>query len=143
MMTNYPGIQRIAYIMADKLPKNLMQQSIAGLVVAVAQQSKQIKFYGLPMLETDLQEENFGWWEEATLTLQTLEKLPTHKKLAFIIQDVNGNFFLLGTKENHPVFNISDSVGDMEDRNVYRYKITLKCKKALLRIAHVWLNDDL
>lgn len=100
-MNRLPGITKIRYVYAETLTADISLRAMAGVPVAVYADSFPVTHIGDAVCETDSQFMNNGYIEKALLSFSSLDDLPTHHHLCFIIDTVNGCTYLIGTKE-HP-----------------------------------------
>ncbi|MBD5505638.1 MAG: hypothetical protein HDR09_18330 [Lachnospiraceae bacterium] len=70
--------------------------------VAILTDIHPVEFFGDPECECKTSKEGGGYQDTATLRFLTGAKLPRSATLGIVVTDVNGNSFLLGSKE-HPL----------------------------------------
>ncbi len=88
----------------------------------------------MPICELDEAPDNNTQIEKAKLTFSTLDSLPTSMPLAFLIETVNGEKYILGTHERpYPTIKSSKTTSKPEgDPAVTRYEVTFTARKALI-----------
>ncbi len=122
-----PGIRRIYYTPASTLPRHLMLTAICGGAYASFVDTLiEIPFSGKPTFAREGSLLNGARAEKSTLEFRTDAHLPEDIRIAIIVEQVNGNCYLIGTRElNYPVIEFSDSSGDPAgDPAVRTYRIT-------------------
>lgn len=96
---SYPGIKSIGYVFADQIPANTIYNAVAGIPINLFLTPTPVPVAGATTCEIVSSNENNGIAQSLTLTFSTALQLPRHRPLAFIIEDVNGNTFLIGQPE--------------------------------------------
>ena len=128
-MENYyqslPGIAQICYCLCDNLQPNIVLKHSSGLPVGVFTDIVPIRFFGSPSCETTEEYDNNGRKAITTLTFVTNDNIPTYKHLAFVITDVSGTSFIIGSRERpYPVVKSSATSGNPSgDSNATTYEI--------------------
>ena len=137
MKQSLPGIKRIAFVDCSLLPANITYRSLAGVPVGVYTTVNEVCKIGEASCETEQQFDNNSQVEKATLTFYTLDELPTHRHLAFVIHTVNQESYIIGTKElPYPTVKISRSTGSPDgDPSVRKYEVSFTAKKSLVLCA--------
>lgn len=98
--TNYPGIKTIGYLFADQLPADtILYSASTRMPISLFLRPTLVPIVGNAVCEVETKAENNGYAEELTLTFQTVVHLPKHRPMAFVIEDVNGNAYLIGQLE--------------------------------------------
>ena len=115
-MENYyqslPGIAQICYCLCDNLQPNIVLKHSSGTPVGVFTDIVPIRFFGSPSCETTEEYDNNGRKAITTLTFVTNDNIPTYKHLAFVITDVSGTSFIIGSRERpYPVIKSSANSG--------------------------------
>ena len=133
MSSSLPGIIKLSYIDCQLLPKDITLKAMAGVLVTIASAATEIPFVGIPTCETESQFDNNSQIEKTTLSFNTTEIIPTDQHLAFIIKTVQGNSFVIGTKEQpFPTIKISTTTGTPDgDPSVRKYEVTFTARKSL------------
>ncbi len=136
-MQSLPGILKVSYVDCSLLPANITYRSLAGVPVGVYTTVNEVCKIGEASCETEQQFDNNSQVEKATLTFYTLDELPTHRHLAFVIHTVNQESYIIGTKElPYPTVKISRSTGSPDgDPSVRKYEVSFTAKKSLVLCA--------
>lgn len=138
MVTHLTGIKKIGFVDTRYLEPYIMFKAQAGIQVAVMTGAKEIKFFGLPEIQSDLKLVNFGTREATSIKFDSLDEIPLDKDIAFIVQDVNNDNFIIGTKENPAVVNRQYESSDPNGKATYKYTITNEDRISLIKIYHIW-----
>ena len=136
-MERLPGIRHIAYVDAEALTPHITLQALAKIPVGIFARLSFVSFDKKTALcETETEFDNNSTLETATLTFTSTETLPTDKKLAFALTCVNGEQWLIGSKEApFPFIKKESSSGLPEgDANTIQYTITYTNKVALVPV---------
>ena len=96
---SYPGIKSIGYIFADHIPANTVYNAVAGMPVNLFVKPTPVCLAANAVCQVEESNESNGIAQTVTLSFRTAHQLPRHRPLAFIIEDVNGNTFLIGQPE--------------------------------------------
>ena len=136
MKQSLPGIVAISYIECSELPKNIEMRSLAGIPVAIYGNLTGVCFSGNPTCITESEYDSHAQSERTTLTFVSTCELPVRRRLAFVVQDVNGRNYLIGHLEApHPTIRCTGSLGTpSEEKAGYTYEVTLIGRKALVPI---------
>lgn len=128
-----PGIQAIAYLAALTLPENLCMQSLAGVPVHIMADMNNVPFNGEPLCECTQTNAQGGSSQSVEFSFRSTSELPSEFHLAFVVIDANGNYFLIGTKEEHPQIERVQSFGTPDgDPNTFSYTVSLIAPRALI-----------
>ena len=136
-MERLPGIRHIAFVDAEALTPHITLQALAKIPVGIFARLSFVSFDKKTALcETETEFDNNSTLETATLTFTSTETLPTDKKLAFALTCVNGEQWLIGSKEApFPFIKKESSSGLPEgDANTIQYTITYTNKVALVPV---------
>ena len=136
-MERLPGIRHIAYVDAEALTPHITLQALAKIPVGIFARLSFVPFDKKTALcETETEFDNNSTLETATLTFASSEGLPTNKKLAFALTCVNGEQWLIGSKEApFPFIKKESSSGLPEgDANTIQYTVTYTNKVALVPV---------
>lgn len=94
-----PGVRRIGYVDSRFLPKGVPLHGICNNPVPVLTAINWIPFFGDPDCRCHSEKEG-GWYQDtATLKFSTSRYLPVGRTLGFIVEDVNGNTYIIGQQE--------------------------------------------
>ena len=135
-MNRLPGISQIAYVRAEALTPHITLQAIAKVPVGIFAQLSFVPFDKRTALcETETEFDNNGTLETATLTFYSTEVLPTGN-LCFVVTSVNGERFLIGTREMpFPFVKKEQTTGLPDgDANTTKYTISYTNRVALIPI---------
>lgn len=133
MRQSLPGIKRIAYIATDLLPDDITLKAVAGVPVNITGTATEIDVIGEASCETDSQPDNNSQLEKVDLKFNTLDDIPTDSPLAFIVETVSGNKYVIGAKERpYPIVKISTATGTPDGSpSVTKHEISYIAKRAL------------
>lgn len=96
-----PGIKAIGWIDCRYLPRHVDLTAICGAMVPVLTDVHPIPFFGEPTCECQTRREGAGMEDTATLKFLTGTRLPRNAALGFVVTDVSGRNYLVGSFE-HP-----------------------------------------
>ena len=96
---NLPGLKRIYSVETNSLPQQLEAKSLVGIPITISAAFTELQFFGEPNCTVKQENEQNMQIEEASLEFATIDKLNTDSPLAFLVQDVNNNYYLIGTQE--------------------------------------------
>lgn len=132
-----PGIFKIGFLECSKLAPQLALKSIAGVPIAILTDITNIKFSGEPTCEAVSDINNNGRVEKTTLKFVTTQKIPDNLHLAFVVQCVNGENYIMGAKEPpFPIIKITKVTGTASgDVSAFSVEITHTAIKSLLPIV--------
>lgn len=94
-----PGIKAIGWVDCRHLPRRVDLSAICGMTVAVLTDVHPIPFFDEPTCECKTKKDGAGYEDTATLKFLTSEKLPRSASLGFVVTDVNGQSYLIGSLE--------------------------------------------
>lgn len=108
-----PGIRRIYTCPCASLPSHLMLSAICGSAFAMFRSGlTRIPFAGMPTYRREGSVMNNSRAEKSTLEFRTDYPIPEDVRLAFVVECVNGDVRLIGTREpNYPVIEYTDTSG--------------------------------
>ena len=131
-----PGITRIAYLPCESLPMDITLRAMSGIPIAIATDATHIKKIGTAVCETDQQFDFNSQIEKVTLSFSTNDEIPTYMDLAFMITDVRGYSYVIGTRESpFPVIKRTDTTASPGGSpSVNSYEVTFSSKKALVKV---------
>ena len=137
MRQSFPGIKRIAYIATDLLPDDITLKAVAGVPVNITGTATEIDVIGEANCETDSEPDNNSQLEKVDLKFNILDIIPTDSPLAFIVETVSGNKYVIGAKERpYPIIKISTSTGTtVSIQSVKQMQITFFAKKAIINCS--------
>lgn len=128
-----PGISCIAYLAANSLPSHLTMQSMAGLQIFVVSDLTNVPFNGEPTCECTQTNAQGSPSQSVELSFRATMQLPEEFHLAFLVIDANGDYYLIGTKEEHPLVERVQSFGSPDaDPNSFTYNVSLTSPRSLI-----------
>ena len=95
-----PGIMAIGWVDCRHLPKRVDLSAICRVPVAILTDIHPIPFFDEPTCECQTKKDGGGYEDTATLKFLTGTELPRSATLGFVVTDVNGNSYLLGSLES-------------------------------------------
>lgn len=98
-MTKLPGIVEICHMPSKFLPAFVDMAVMAKAQVSVFYPVTTIEHIGDAECSATETNENNGMEESTTLSFRSLEFLPNELPLAFLVRDVNSQWWLIGAKE--------------------------------------------
>lgn len=132
-----PGIFKIGFLECSKLAPQLALKSIAGVPIAILTEITDVIFSGEATCEAVNDNDNNGRSEKTTLKFTTTQKIPEDLPLAFVVQCVNGQKYLVGAKERpYPIIKITNNSGPASgNASAFSVEITHSAIKSLLPVA--------
>ena len=129
-----PGIKFIGYVLADNLPREMMNKHLANLPVGIFTDITPIAFCGVPTCEAVSTYNNNGRIEQTTLRFKTLDDLPTYRHVAYVVTDCNNQSYIIGQREKpRPIVKVTRDTGTPNgDPSVASVEITLYAQKSLI-----------
>ena len=133
-----PGIVRIAFIGSGNVPANIELKAIAGIPVDVNEPITDVCFTGIPTCTTESVNDNHAQVEKTTLTFSSTDDVPIKQRIAFLILDANGQWWLIGHRESpFPVIRCTHHTGEADGEKAgYVYEVTLIGRKALIPVNY-------
>lgn len=115
----------------------MMLKSIAGMPVAIFSDVVYVSFFDPATCETVNNFDNHGRVENTTLKFSTLDHIPETGTVAWVVECVNGNSYLIGCKERpHPIVKISSDSGTPDSKpSVKTVEITHQAIKSLIKVV--------
>lgn len=134
---NLPGIVEIRWLDVSELSPNIEAKYLAGVPVAVMQESHEIAFYGSAECQAVEEHDNNGRWEKTTLVFLTNDELPRKAAVAWVVKQANGQWWLIGTAERAwPTVKVTNTTGVPDgDRAVKTVEITHQGIKSLIPVS--------
>ena len=132
-----PGVIAVRWIKAANLSSHLLEKYIAGVPVALGTIGNEVKLEDTASATGLNSVENNGLTSKAELEFKTMDEVPRDEDIAWAVQDADGNWWLIGTRERpFPVVEISQSTGTPGgDPAVATVKVTHSAKIALIPVA--------
>ena len=107
-----PGIAQIGYVECEKLQPNIVLKHSSGTPVGIFAEITDIGFFGQPTCEAVEEYDSNGRRVVTSLKFVTNDNIPTYKHLAFVITDVSGTSYIIGSRERpYPVIKSYTSSG--------------------------------
>ena len=132
---NLPGIKKIYSVETTSLPLQLEAKSLVGIPITISSTLNELQFFGEPNCTVKQENEQNMQVEEATLEFATTDKLNTDLPLAFLVQDVNDTYYLIGTQE--PPFPIitqeRETSTPSSGSTCWNIKVTHLAQRALIK----------
>ena len=131
-----PGIKFVGYVDCDKLQREMMYKSLAGIPVGIFTDITPIVFCGVPTCEAVSNYNSNGRVEQTTLKFKTLDTMPTSRHIAFVVTDCNGKSYVVGQHEPpRPIVKITKNTGTPDgDPSVLAVEVTLSAPQSLIPI---------
>ena len=128
-----PGILLVSYIDCASVPRDVPYRAAVGIKVELSQQPTDITLLGEAVCEVEEQFDNNVQMEKAKLTFQTLDEVPTGQHLAFVIQTVDGQRYIIGSQERpYPTVKVTRSTGQPDgDASARKYEVSFTARKSL------------
>lgn len=89
----------IGWLDCKHLQRQVALAGICRMPVAVLTDIHPVEFFDEPDCRCTSKKENGGWQDSATLKFLAAEPLPRGVDIGFIVTDVNGQSFLIGSRE--------------------------------------------
>ena len=107
-----PGIAQIGYCLCENIQPNIVLKHSSGIPVGVFTEITPVHFFGQPSYEAVEEYDNNGRKAITALNFVTNDNIPTYKHLAFVITDVSGPSYIIGSRERpYPVIKSSTNSG--------------------------------
>ena len=128
-----PGIKSIDYLSADGLTEQLAMQSLAGMPLVIHTARTPIVFNGEPTCECTQTNAAVSPSQSIEFSFRSTQQIPDDRYLAFLVTDVNGRSYLIGTKEEHPLIERVQSFGNPDSEpSTFTYNVQLTSPRALI-----------
>lgn len=107
------------------MPRRVDLSAICGMPVAVLTDIHPIPFFDEPVCERKTKKDDAGYEDTVTLKFLTDMKLPRGAVLGFVVTDVSGKSFLIGSLEApHPIVECEQRTGiPSGDAAGYSYEV--------------------
>ena len=96
-----PGVKAIGWLDCRNLPRRVDLTGICGMPLPILTDIHWLNFFGEPDCRCQSKKENGGYQDTASLKFRAAEKLPRGVPLGFVVTDVSGKSYLIGSQE-HP-----------------------------------------
>ncbi len=128
-----PGVRSISYIPASSLADKLGVQALAGMPIYIHATPTPIEFNGDPTCECTHSNAGVSPSQSLEFSFRSTQQIPDDRYLSFLVVDVNGHSYLIGTKEEHPLIERVQSFGNPDsDPSTFTYTIQLTSPRALI-----------
>ena len=141
--TRLPGIKKIYRVKHVALPEYVVERAVAKLRIFLTGTDRKggnytsVPFTGMPLVDVKQNWVNNSMVEQVTLTFRSLYEADVDTSTAWLIEDVNGDHWLIGAKEPlYPATAVSLTTGEPGGNPaVYSYEVKWTAKKALLPVV--------
>lgn len=134
MKQSLPGIKEIKILPCAGLPQHAMAKCESDIPVGINCAASLLDIFPEHSLELESKYENGGYYESLTLKFLTTTRIPNARKMALVVTDVEGENYLIGTKERpYPVIEYTREISGTN--RVYDVKVTFSGKRALIPCA--------
>ena len=132
-----PGIMNVYYLRSAYLSCDVTFRAEAGVPVKTQQQPIIVQLKGEAVCEVESQFDNNSQLEKAKLTFITLDDVPLYYHLAFVIQTVQGEYFVIGAREQpYPTVKVTRTTGSPDgDAAARKYEVSFTARKALAALS--------
>lgn len=129
-----PGVKSIGWVLCSSLPKQIALSGISRLPVALLADIHEITLFGSSDCRCSTEKDNNGWHQTASLTFFSSEEVPFENNIAFVVKDVNGNAFIIGSYEKpYPKVSIDSITGSPDNQSAgYKYSVSHKAIRTLV-----------
>lgn len=134
-----PGIQEIGWLDCRNLPNRVALDGICNNKIAVLTDIHKVTDFGEASCECSTKKEGTSSQDTTILKFRSGDNIIDTGFLAFVIQDVNGRKFLIGSKEP-PFVKVERSIftGLPSGNSAgYEYEITHKSIKSMIECEYV------
>ncbi len=137
MKQGLPGIKWIAWKRCEQLPSMIMLKAMAHVSFNIVSNWTVIELIGKAQIDVQETNDANSQIEQVSLSFRTLDDIPTHSNLAFIVKTVNGESYVIGQKEKpFPEIKVKKSSGSPGgSENVHDYEVTYTARKALIPLS--------
>lgn len=134
MKQSLPGIKNISILPCAELPLHAMAKCMSNIPVGINCDASNLDIYPECSLEVESKYTNGDYFENLSLEFTSTTRIPKNPKMAFVITDIEGHNYLIGTKERpFPVIEYTREISG--SRNIYDTKVTFSGKRALIPCA--------
>lgn len=120
-----PGVSAIGWVDCRHLPRRVDLMGICRQPFGIFTDITPIEFFDEPDCRCVTEKSGVGYSDTATLKFHCAELLPIHRPLGFVVTDIAGQSYLIGSLEHpHPTVKAELLCGDPDgDGAGYRYEI--------------------
>ncbi len=139
-----PGIIDLRYTNCATLQQDIVYRALVGINIELDSHPTSITFLGDAVCEVEENFDNNIQVERTKLTFQTLEELPTHLHLAFLVKTADGEWFVIGSKERpYPTVKVTRSTGQPDgDPSARKYEVSFTARKSLALCSEFLSNSN-
>ncbi len=121
-----PGILSVAWLPLQDIPHYSDRLAAAGITVSIPSLPQKIDTCGFPVVSVRSIRKDNCTCQSVSLKFDTARQIDIPTDAAFIIRDIHGSAFLIGSREAlPPVVQFSESSGDsMTARAVCQYEVS-------------------
>lgn len=132
--TTLPGIRDIFFVDSSLLDPSMEYRDEVGIPISVNTDVTRVRFFGNPSCESIRMRTNGGYTEKTTLKFNSDAVLPEFKHLAFIVRDMKGRFYCIGTRERpYTVVKRTRSItAPSSEPTVFTYTVTRNSVRSFL-----------
>lgn len=107
-----PGVRSIAWLDCADLPADVALSALAGVPVALVCRLTPVEFLDEPTCGCKREKAGAAYSETATLKFQCASRLPEDVRLGFVVTDIAGVTYLIGSAEPpFPVVTVEHNAG--------------------------------
>ena len=129
-----PGIKSIGWVECQRLPRRVDLNGICGIAVSVLADVHPLEFFGEPTCECKTVRDGAAQQDTVTLKFNSSQTIPHGAVPAFVVEDVNGKSWLIGSREcPRPVVEYEKISGTASgDSAGYAYEVRHTAIKSLV-----------
>lgn len=129
-----PGIKSIGWLDSDKLPDRVDLMGICRQVFGIFTDIHPLEFFDEPECSCKRTKEGGSYTETASLKFQCGSRLPECNRLGFVVTDISGQAYLIGSKEApRPIVEVEHTTGSPGgDTASFHYEIKHTALKTLI-----------
>lgn len=129
-----PGIKAIGWLECDKLPDRVDLMGICRQDFGIFTDIHPMEFFDEPDCSCKRTKEGGSYSETASLKFQSSVPLPQHPRLGFVVTDISGQSYLIGSKEApRPIVEVEQNTGSPGgDAASFYYEVKHTALKTLI-----------
>jgi len=129
-----PGIRRVYWVDADLLMNDAALRAGAGLEIPIFTTLHPVSMIGQGECTCTTSRKIDGVIQEASLKFLSVDRLPMTCHLAFVVEDIAGGVYLIGSKEPpYPEVKTELSCGDQDNAAGLSHTVTHKAIRSMMR----------
>ena len=131
-----PGIVKVGYLNCSDVPRDIPYRAAVRISFSITSQITYISLAGEAVCEVEEQPDNNVQMEKTKLTFVTLDVVPTHLPLAFVIKTANNERYIIGSQERpYPTVKVTRNTGQPDgDPSARTYEVSFTARKSLAPI---------